>query len=534
MSATATDKPPILVVDDSKLMRAALTKMLREDYSVHEAGNGQEAWDFLQKGDLVQMVFTDLSMPVMDGFGLIKEIRASLNPNIKDLPIVVITGAEEDEKLREQALGLGATEFVTKPFKSTQIKARAQLLVSSRKEVEDVKQAAQEEIKAIEVAADVRVKAAQEHAEEEIRIVKAEVEQQIQQVETQSIQKIFFDPEIHLSNPAYFQQRGGEDVSLAVRHKSALSLLSIRVQHFATLSEEAQQQAVSLIGEQISKIKRTEDCATWGNGGLFYFLMPETDLVGATGVSNRILIDLEKNVALKAQWSAEQKIFFGLTCLTQRSQPTLQYLMSTADQCSLFAADSGDVQLLISSEAQEHVRLQVEEQERLAAEAAQKERDARAKIEQEAIAFAQEQARLQAEEQTRKAALAERERQVAERNRLAEIEAQRIQQKQTELLRAADLEMVSHGDEEEVQDIDITASRVTAVVHPDQREKEDIQRFRQSFQQDKKMRDREALPAYSTIMKILIGLTLPFIILIHKIRGADPEEIESIKERLRK
>lgn len=124
--ANSKTKPRILVVDDSKVMRRAISKILCKEYDVIEAEQGEDAWTLLLADDSIQVVFTDLRMPYLDGYGLIQRIRQADDPNLKDLPVIIITGQEDDEKAQQDALNYGATDFISKPFESVQLKARAQ------------------------------------------------------------------------------------------------------------------------------------------------------------------------------------------------------------------------------------------------------------------------------------------------------------------------------------------------------------------------------------------------------------------------
>lgn len=119
------NKPHILVVDDSRVMRRALGKILGQEYEVTEADHGEDGWTMLINDDSIQVVFTDLSMPYLDGFGLLQRIREADDPRLAKLPVIVITGKEDDEDTKQQALNAGASDFITKPFESVQLKARA-------------------------------------------------------------------------------------------------------------------------------------------------------------------------------------------------------------------------------------------------------------------------------------------------------------------------------------------------------------------------------------------------------------------------
>lgn len=105
----------VLVVDDAQVMRRAVEKMLSPDYEVVLANDGEAGWDVLMQDDQIEMLITDIQMPLLDGYGLICRVRADSKPRVRDLPIITITGAEDDET-RIRAYACGSTDFITKPF----------------------------------------------------------------------------------------------------------------------------------------------------------------------------------------------------------------------------------------------------------------------------------------------------------------------------------------------------------------------------------------------------------------------------------
>ena len=125
-------KPRLLVVDDSKLVRKTATKILSDNFNLVLAEDGEQGWQCLVDDPSIQVVFTDLGMPNLDGYGLLKRIRQADDERIRDLPVIVITGAAEEESVRKQVFEIGATDFVGKPFKSTEIIARANAHASYR------------------------------------------------------------------------------------------------------------------------------------------------------------------------------------------------------------------------------------------------------------------------------------------------------------------------------------------------------------------------------------------------------------------
>ena len=122
----------VLVVDDEPAIRQALTAELEAaGYQVTSVGDGAAALA-LAESTRFDLVLTDLAMPRVDGFELIRGLRA-LRGDAASTPIVVLSvRGEEQDKVR--ALDLGADDFVTKPFAIAELRARvrAQLRRSGR------------------------------------------------------------------------------------------------------------------------------------------------------------------------------------------------------------------------------------------------------------------------------------------------------------------------------------------------------------------------------------------------------------------
>jgi two-component system, cell cycle response regulator len=115
----------VLVVDDSNLMRKAAQKMLSGEFDVVTAEDGIDAWAKISRDTSIQVVFSDLSMPRSDGYELLQKVRTAEDTGLQGLPLIIVTGADNDEAARMKALDMGATDFITKPFTSTDLVARA-------------------------------------------------------------------------------------------------------------------------------------------------------------------------------------------------------------------------------------------------------------------------------------------------------------------------------------------------------------------------------------------------------------------------
>jgi diguanylate cyclase (GGDEF)-like protein len=125
MSEQATNKPEILVIDDSRVIRLAASKMLGSDYDIHLAEDGLVGWEMLQQNSNISVVFTDLIMPNLSGMELLENIRSSSNDNIANLPVIVMTGHDDSEAAKQTVFDAGATDFVSKPFESIDLVSRA-------------------------------------------------------------------------------------------------------------------------------------------------------------------------------------------------------------------------------------------------------------------------------------------------------------------------------------------------------------------------------------------------------------------------
>jgi two-component system chemotaxis response regulator CheY len=107
-----------LIVDDSVSMRQMVAFTLKQaGFAVLEGGNGEEALKALE-GKSVQLVITDLNMPVMDGITLIKQLRAK--PACKFTPILMLTTESQDSK-KQEGRSAGATGWIVKPFNPEQL-----------------------------------------------------------------------------------------------------------------------------------------------------------------------------------------------------------------------------------------------------------------------------------------------------------------------------------------------------------------------------------------------------------------------------
>lgn len=242
-------KPRILVVDDSKLVRFAAEKILGRDYDVVLAEDGELGWRRVQEDPAIQVVFSDLSMPNLDGFGLLKRIRTAKDEHIHELPVIIVTSGEEED-LKETVLEQGATDFIAKPFNSVELRARAKTHASAR------------------------------------------------QVTTTMRKTSAADPVTGARNRTYFIERLGKERSLARRHGHTLGVVYLELLDFKDLfiknGKDTAYHILKQVADMLREQIREEDTLARLGLSQFALLLPMTDATGTGKLAERIRARIEQ------------------------------------------------------------------------------------------------------------------------------------------------------------------------------------------------------------------------------------------------
>jgi len=126
--STQIPKQRVLLVDDSKIVRTTLARLIRKSFEVREEANGETGWQAIASDPSIVVVFSDIQMPVLDGFALLERIRQSQDQRIRSIPVIVISGDEEDAT-KKRARAAGANDFITKTTDGTEILSRIDKLL---------------------------------------------------------------------------------------------------------------------------------------------------------------------------------------------------------------------------------------------------------------------------------------------------------------------------------------------------------------------------------------------------------------------
>lgn len=244
MSDDRQGKTRILAVDDSRLIQRTMLKMLGDEFDVIVAEDGIHAWAVLESDPTIQVVFSDLNMPRMDGFELLRMVRTAADPGVRNLPVIIVSGAEDDEDMRVEALEVGATDFVTKPFSTVDLLARA------------------------------RAHANYQRVTQELRAAST------------------LDPLTGLANKQGFLDRLQQDIAYARRHEQPLAVACVEIEGFHTLflryGKETAEGLVTLIGRLVRATIRREDSAGRIGLGGFALSLPGGQPEGVEGMVDRL------------------------------------------------------------------------------------------------------------------------------------------------------------------------------------------------------------------------------------------------------
>jgi DNA-binding response OmpR family regulator len=127
------DKPAILIVEDSEDVRRYLNGLLKNDYRIFEAINGEDG--IKKTVELIpDLIISDVMMPSMDGYEFCKKIKT--NWQTSHIPVILLTAKASTES-RIEGLETGADAYLTKPFNSKELSVRIKNLLEQRKKLRE-------------------------------------------------------------------------------------------------------------------------------------------------------------------------------------------------------------------------------------------------------------------------------------------------------------------------------------------------------------------------------------------------------------
>jgi len=284
----------VMVIEDHPDQRDLLAIVLqREGYKVITAGNGIEALEKLA-AEKVQIALSDIMMPKMDGFELIKRIRG--NPALKSIYLILIT-ARIQEGDRVRGLDLGADDYITKPFSFSELLAR--IRVGSR------------------------VVQYQQHLE--------------YQTQVDSLTGLF--------NRRAFENKMGEEFERSKRYHSPLSLLILDIDNFKLINDtyghHGGDAALVKISETFREKTRQSDFPARYGGEEFVLVLPETDQENAVQAATKIHDAIRSSAFGTTVRPFRLTVSIGVSSTSIKFYSDWQELLRDADHSLYIAKNSG-------------------------------------------------------------------------------------------------------------------------------------------------------------------------------------------------
>ncbi len=243
-------KPRVLICDDSRMVRASIVKHIKEKFDIKEAGDGEAGWTALNEDPSIEVLISDLSMPKLDGFGLLARLRNAELPRLREMPVIIISG-EEEGVMRERAAAAGATDFITKGTGAVELHSRLEALVKLNR-----------------------------------------ANRQLEQTREAIAQTATTDPLTGLGTPHFLLLRGAQIFSHARRQVNNVAVIRVMLDNQEAIAtrfgKQVAEQLLVFCGKLLSSRMRKEDCIARMNDSEFALVCPSTALNNANLFANRL------------------------------------------------------------------------------------------------------------------------------------------------------------------------------------------------------------------------------------------------------
>ena len=116
----------VIVVEDDFPIKTLICKVLEYNFEVIAFDNGMDALSYLQKGDLPDIIISDLNTPELNGYDLLVQLKTS--SFFSAIPVIILSG-EEGSETRIKCLEAGADDYILKPFNPRELEVRINVIL---------------------------------------------------------------------------------------------------------------------------------------------------------------------------------------------------------------------------------------------------------------------------------------------------------------------------------------------------------------------------------------------------------------------
>jgi two-component system cell cycle response regulator len=282
-------RPSILLVEDSPTTVTLLTKYLDERYNLIQADDGAQALEILQKHKGIGLVLTDINMPNLTGHQLLVEIRRSKDPYINQLPVIIMTTAD-DTNDRNMAFMNGASDFINKPVDELEINARVNVHYTLANTIRQL-EASRKTLESLATT----------------------------------------DPLTGLKNRRAFSDQAEECMKLHRRYGTPYSVIMLDIDHFKSINDEhgheVGDKVLKAIAEILPEMMREVDTVARIGGEEFAVLLPDTNRLGTAVIAERLRVAIENHEFVTGGARLNLTVSIGLASQDAETVDTVDDLM---------------------------------------------------------------------------------------------------------------------------------------------------------------------------------------------------------------
>ncbi len=276
------EKPSILIVDDTPANLHLLSDVLRDDYRIRVAIDGEKALTIARSSEKPEIILLDVMMPGMDGYEVCRQLKARVET--RDIPVIFVTAMSEEEN-ETRGLEMGGVDYVTKPISPAIVKARLKAHVALARQARQLESMVER----------------LEHQSKELQALNHTLEERVSEevgkVETLGRMKRFFSPQV-----VDLLLSGADDPLKSHRREIAAVFLDLR--GFTAFSETSDpEEVMTVIGEYHEAMGRLvmEFSGTlehFAGDGMMIFFNDPVVIENPAAVAVRMAIRMQERFAI--------------------------------------------------------------------------------------------------------------------------------------------------------------------------------------------------------------------------------------------
>ncbi|MDY0116092.1 MAG: diguanylate cyclase [Sulfurimonadaceae bacterium] len=290
-------KPILLIVDDMSINIQMLSDLLKDDYKIKIAKNGQMALDIVRGDEPIDLILLDVIMPEMDGYEVCKALKNDSKTH--NIPVIFVTSNDSLEN-EEYGLNLGAVDYIRKPFHPMIVKIRVRNHINLK--------------------------------------LKSDMLEELSML----------DGLTHIPNRRYFDERYEEDYKESMREKKSFAVMMIDIDCFKLYNDnyghgKGDDTLVRVANILKNNLKRPSDIVARYGGEEFVVIAKDISQEGAHKVAQRLV---DAVAALKIPHIYSKKgdvvtISVGVAYRNNNDTPSKEQLLQKADEAMYKAKNSG-------------------------------------------------------------------------------------------------------------------------------------------------------------------------------------------------